>query len=104
MKDLDEYPKIVLPPDFDDQKEYEIPFRGYLGPITVITKDRMEYSVFFVDPIRLQQELSGELFFAEVGLIVLHEVTLDAIRVAVRKLDDESFFSQLKPEKPTLSE
>ena len=93
---------VLLPEDFDEQSAFETPFRGYLSHSIVQLVDGTRYPVFFIDPIRLGQELeilaqSGQPFFAEVNLIVLPEVTVEAIHKAVESLADQGFFQQLKP-------
>ena len=57
---------------------------------------------FFIDPVRLQQDMveygkRGEPYFAEPGLIILAEVTPKQIEQAVRGLWRQGYFSNLKP-------
>lgn len=96
------YPKVIYPESFDEQAEFEMPFRGYLSSVLVEAEDGCRYPVYFVDPTRLQQDLTesvklGEPFFAEPGLIVLPEVTVAAIEDAVKILWEQGFFAHLKP-------
>jgi hypothetical protein len=93
---------IHFPPDYDEQSEYETPFRGYLSEVVVETADGSRYGVFFFDPVRLGQELElhvrlGRPYVAEPGMIVLPEVTTEAIRDTVEKLDRAGYFNSLKP-------
>jgi hypothetical protein len=60
------------------------------------------YPLFFYDAIRLQQDLEesskhGRPFVAEPGMIVLREITLDAMKRAVEQLGREGFFDHLTP-------
>lgn len=91
---------IAFPADYDAQSEFETPMRGYLSEVEVET-DGSRYQLFFVDPVRLTQELksnvdSGRPYFAEPNLIVLPEVTTEAIRKAVTGLAADGFFQQLR--------
>jgi hypothetical protein len=63
------------------------------------------YPVFFIDPVRLQQELAdrvraGQPFFAEVNLIVLPEVTTEKVQHTAAELVRQGYFQQLKPLSP----
>jgi len=89
--------RLVLPDDFDDRMEFEIAQRGYLSHSFVEDPVGNRFPVFFIDPIRLQQDLAestsrGEPWFAEPGLIVLPEVTLDGVRACVDSLWRDGFF------------
>ncbi len=93
---------VLLPEDFDEQSEFEMPSRGYLSHSLVQLADGTRYPVFFIDPVRLSQELeilrqSGLAFFAEVNTIVLPEVTVEAIQNVVEELAEQGFFQHLKP-------
>jgi hypothetical protein len=91
---------VLFPADYDSQSEFETPLRGYLSEVTV-ELDGSRYQLFFIDPVRLGQELqsnidSGRLYFAEPNLIVLPEVTTEGIRKAVEGLARDGFFQHLK--------
>ena len=93
---------LVLPEDYDERRAYETPLRGYLEGATVRLADGSRYPVFFYDPVRLGQDLEeyaklGRPFLAEPNLIVLPEVTEEAMRAAVEALARQGFFQQLKP-------
>ena len=93
---------LQFPEGFDERMEYETPSRGYLSNVVVRTHEGARYELFFVDPVRLQQELadnarSGQPFFAEPNLIVLPCVTTEAIREAVAGLLREGYFQHVKP-------
>jgi hypothetical protein len=94
--------RIVFPKDFDERMEFEMPSKGYLNNVEVCLEDGSRYRLCFYDLVRLQQTVEDDLqrgrpFFAEPGLIVLPEVTTEAIRQAVAVLWGEGFFGQLKP-------
>jgi hypothetical protein len=93
---------IEFPPDYDAQSEYETPSRGYLSDVVVRMEGGARYQLFFIDPVRLQQELTGHMgepqaYFWEPNLVVLPEVTTESIRAAVAGLVKERFFEYLKP-------
>ncbi len=96
------FPEVVYPDGFDERWEYEMTARGYLGSVTVRTEGGLRFQVNFYDPVRLAQDLaceaeSGRPYLAEPGLIVVPEVTTDAIRKAVEGLAKEGFFEALRP-------
>jgi hypothetical protein len=60
------------------------------------------YAVYFSAPMRLQQDVddavhNGKPCFAEPGLIMVSEVTVQAIQNAVQFLWEQGFFAALKP-------
>ncbi|SRR5581483_2356503 len=93
---------IVFPDWYDARCEQETPLKGYLPDVEVRLKDGARYKLYFTDPIRLKQTLeddaaSGRSYYTEPGLIVLPEVTTEAIRQAVSGLECEGYFRHLKP-------
>jgi hypothetical protein len=93
---------LHFPEGYDARMEHETPSRGYLSNVVVRADGGARYELFFVDPVRLQQELadnarSGQPFFAEPNLIVLPRVTTDTIREAVTGLLKEGYFERVKP-------
>src|SRR5438045_1954580 len=92
---------IVFPPWYDAQMEFETPSKGYLRDVEVHLEDGSHYRLYFIDPVRLQQTLTddveaGRPFFAEPGLVVLPEVTTEAIHQAIPALVQEGYFSHLR--------
>ena len=88
---------LSFPPDFDEQAEFEAPFRGYLSGVTVELEDGMHYQVSFIGPVRLEQSLAdnataGRPHYAEPGLVVVPEVTAEAIQVAVQGMWEDGYF------------
>jgi hypothetical protein len=95
-------PVVQFPPWFDQRCEREMPARGYLSDVTVKGENGNVFRVYFIDPVRLRQTLeddaiAGKPFIAEPGMIVIPEVTVDAIQKAVAGLWREGFFQHLKP-------
>lgn len=93
---------IQLPEDYDAQSKYETPFRGYLSGVVVQLEDGSRYPLFFMDPVRLKQDLDasaklGRSYLAEVNLIVLPEVTTASVKQAVQGLWQDGYFQHLKP-------
>jgi len=96
-----DYPKLTFKYGWDNKDEEETPRKGYRSDGIVETSEG-EYAVYFIDPIRLQQDLEAETelgtpFLAEPGLIILPEVTLAAMEKAVRQLWEQGYFESLKP-------
>ena len=93
---------VNFPADYDARGEQETPLKGYLGDVIVCLEDGSRYSLFFYDPVRLAQDLKsmvecGKACLAEPNMIVLPELTTEAIRKAVEQLVGEGFFRLLKP-------
>ena len=93
---------ISFPDGYDDRLEFETPSKGYLRDVVVQLEDGSSYKLFFIDPIRLQQDLQadaadGRDYYAEPGMVVLPEVTTETIQKAVAALWREGFFRSLKP-------
>ena len=93
---------ISFPEWYDERAEFETPSKGFLGGVVVRTDDGSSYELYFTDPVRLQQTLEddvqeGRPFYTEPGLVVLPEVTREAIRKAVAGLWQDGFFRHLKP-------
>ena len=93
---------ISFPDGYDAQVEFEARFKGYLSDVVLTLEDGSCYKLYFTDPIRLQQTLQddvqmGRAYYTEPGLIVLLEVTTEAIRSAVSGLWREGFFQHLRP-------
>jgi hypothetical protein len=102
MAEVVDTPRVIFPEWFDDRAEFETPEKGWLDHVQVQLPDGSRYRVFFIDPVRLGQDLAeyqklGTPFFAEPGLIVLCDVTRKAIHHAVEGLWRRGYFSQLKP-------
>jgi hypothetical protein len=92
--------QVLWPADFDERARFELPFKGWLS-VCVEMEDGHRYPLSVIDPTRLQQELEqsiglGKPYFAEPGLIILPEVTVEAIEEAVQTLQKQGFFAYLR--------
>ena len=95
-------PRVILPTGFDEQAAAETPLKGWLSA-QVELDDGCRYAVYFSDPIRLQQDVddaihNGKPCFAEPGLIIVPEVTVQAVEDAIQFLWKQGFFASLKTE------
>ena len=95
-------PRIIFPEGFDERAAFETPLKGWLNA-QIELEDGCRYAVYFSDPIRLQQDVdeavkSAKPCFAEPGLIIVPEVTIQAIQDAVPFLWKQGFFASLKAE------
>jgi hypothetical protein len=93
---------VVFPDWYDDRAEAEAPAKGYLNGVEVHLASGERYRLYFSDPVRLQQTLEddtrdGRPYFTEPGLVVIPEVTTQAIHDAVKGLIRDGYFGQLKP-------
>jgi hypothetical protein len=93
---------VIFPPSYDERAEYETPLKGFLCDVVVRLEDGFRYKLFFTDPARLQQTVeddftAGREYYAEPGLMLLPEVTTEAVRRAVTALWRDGCFQQMKP-------
>jgi hypothetical protein len=91
---------IDFPDWYDDLAEFEHEAKGYLGAVIVRFEDDFRSELFFIDPVRLVQDLEAELAagrscFAEPNMIVVPHVTRKAIEKTVAELAAEDFFRRL---------
>ena len=92
--------KLVFLREFSEQEAWEARDRGYFSHVLVeVDGDRL-YPVFFYDPVRLQQDLEtsakhGRAFVADPGMIVLSDITIEAMQEAVQQLCQDGFFDHL---------
>jgi hypothetical protein len=96
-------PQVIFPEGFDERAAFETPLKGWLKA-QVELEDGCRYAVYFSDPIRLQHDVNeavkGEQpCFAEPGLIIVPEVTVQTIQDAVQFLWKQGFFASLKAER-----
>ena len=93
-------PRVIFPAGFDERAAIETPLKGWLSA-QVELADGCRHAVYFSDLMRLQQDLddavlNGKPCFAEPGLIIVPEVTVQAIQEAVQFLWKQGFFTSLK--------
>ncbi|GAA6623706.1 hypothetical protein [Scytonema sp. NUACC26] len=95
-------PKLVFKYGWDERDDVETPMKGCRNDGIVLCEDGKTYSVYFIDPIRLQQDLEeeeelGSPFLAPPGLIVLPELTRSAMENAIEQLWKQGHFDVFKP-------
>lgn len=88
---------VSFPQGYDEQAEFEAPFRGYLPGVIVEVEHGACHRLSFIDPVRLEQGLAdnvgaGHPYYSEPGLVVVPEVSTEAIQLAVQGLWDEGYF------------
>ncbi|MBW4601260.1 MAG: hypothetical protein KME29_17210 [Calothrix sp. FI2-JRJ7] len=96
-----DYPKLSFKYGWEDRDDEETPMKGYRSDGILQSPEGEMYTVYFIDPIRLQQDLeaeqeAGSALFAEPGLIILPEVTREAMENVVRQLWEQGYFESLK--------
>jgi hypothetical protein len=94
---------ITFPEGYDAQAEFEAPFRGYLPDVIVQLEDGSRRRLSFIDPARLGQNLfsnaqNGRAYYAEPGLVILPEVSTEAIHKAVHGLWEDGYFTSSGPQ------
>lgn len=93
---------ILFPEDYDELAAFEHSKKGYLRDVVVRLESAGDYILYFIDPVRLQQDLeseveSGRSYLSEPNMIVIPEVTREAIETTVASLVEEGFFERLGP-------
>lgn len=88
---------IVFPAWYDERGEWEAEQKGWLQGVAVYTDGPAAQPLHFYDPVRLAQDLENEAkqgrpFIAYKGLIVVPEVTRNAIVEAIEKLVELGYF------------
>ena len=91
--------EILWPEWFDERAEVEAEWRGYLSYTRVRLDDGRVVPVCFVCPVRLAQDLEAAepALVAQIGLIVLPEITRSAIEAAVAYLAPRGVFDYFRP-------
>lgn len=97
---VDDRCDIVLPDDSDDRCLTKATERGYLSHVIVSMHDGSRYPLFFIEPIRIQQDLdrlskSPPGFLAEIGLVIVPDLDLATLKSVVRNLIDRGYFRYL---------
>ncbi|MHC5933170.1 hypothetical protein [Nostoc sp.] len=95
-------PKLTFKYGWDERDEVETPMKGCRSDGIVCCGDGKSYCVYFIDPVRLQQDLEEEVelgspFLAPAGLIVIPELTRSAMENAIAQLWKQGYFDRLKP-------
>src|SRR5882724_7100193 len=94
--------KLRFACDLSEQDFVEARTRGYLSHVFVEIMGQRCYPVFFYDAVRLQQDLQesgkhGRPFVADPGMIVLPEITVEAMETVVERLYQEGYFEYFVP-------
>jgi hypothetical protein len=94
--------KIIFAPGMDQRGLDEAPDRGYLSHLLVEIDGSRLYPVFFYSPGGLQSDLEtnsklGKPWVAETGMIIVQELTLEAMQDAVQALCDQGYFEYMTP-------
>jgi hypothetical protein len=102
MANMEGCPKLVLYENFDERDAFDITAKGWFDA-NIELPDGRHYTLAFYDLGRLKLHLgdsieNGEPCFAEQNLIVVPEVTIEAIQNSIRFLWEKDFFSYIKPE------
>jgi hypothetical protein len=100
---MTQYPRLVFHASHNERTKAEMTLKGYVSHVWVETGPDVRYSVFFYDPVRLGQDLEaearlGQPYIAEPGMIILPEVTEQAMAEAVVALHATGYFSHLLPD------
>jgi hypothetical protein len=90
--------RLIFPDWYDERAEWEVVEKGWFSD-AVVDVDGARYAITFYDPVRLRQNLEEEArgWLAEVGLIVLPELTRPAMVNAVAQIVDDGFFRTQLP-------
>ena len=88
---------IVFPDWYDERGEWEANEKGWLQGVEVHFANGDVHPLFFYDPVRLAQDLEtdvkhGRPFVAHPGMIVIPEITREAIVEVVSKLVEDAYF------------
>ncbi len=89
--------QLVFPEWYDERGEWEAQSKGWLQGVEMCFANGKVQSLFFYDPVRLAQDLQadtlqGKPFIAHLGLIVIPEITRDAILGVVEQLAEAGYF------------
>jgi hypothetical protein len=89
--------KIAFPDWYDERGEWETNEKGWLQGVEVRFANGDVHPLFFYDPVRLAQDLEtdvkhGRPFVAHPSMIVIPEITREAILEVVEMLVNDGFF------------
>jgi hypothetical protein len=99
---MSEPAKLILPADFSERDAVEIKAKGWFTARVQLSGGNA-YTLNFYDPVRLEQEVSdmftivGRPCYAEPGLVIVPEVTVEAMKEALPHLVAADYFSHLLP-------
>ena len=86
--------QVIFPEWYDQRGEWEAQEKGWLDGVEIRLANGSTQPLFFYDPVRLSQDLEaetklGRAYIAQPGMIVIPEVTREAILLAVDQLVDD---------------
>lgn len=101
------YPRLHFRDPFAEI-EWEVSAKGWYGGVSVELEDGSLYEVTFIIPVRLSQELQSQIelknkgfvsdsFIADVGMIVVPEITETNIRESIQRLYEMGWFAHFVP-------
>lgn len=100
------YPLLHFREPFDEIA-WEVTAKGWYSGVTIEVENGSRYPVFFYDPDRLAGDLKhsiegikagwGKPFIAEVGMIVIPEITEENMRTAIQGLYEAGWFDSFQP-------
>jgi hypothetical protein len=93
-------PKLRFAREFTEQDAFEAQSRGYLSHVLADFGGGRLFPLFFYDVERLKQDLEenarhGHAFIADPGMIIVVEITLEAMEQAIDQASREGFFDHL---------
>ena len=97
-----DYPRLILSDQFSERDAFEIRLKGWFYA-SIELEDGSHHTLNFYDPVRLKQEFdddvkNGRGCFAEPNLIIVAEVTIEAVQAATRFLWETGYFKRIKSE------
>jgi hypothetical protein len=87
--------------ELDERAEWEIEQKGYFEHAVIHLADGSAFPVSFWDPVRLSQDLETDLrlgrkCIAEIGMIVIPQVTVKNMKAAIEELHQRGYFDRLR--------
>ena len=97
-----EIPMLKFPLGFGERDEWEMERKGFVYAFLEF-KDGRKYSVMFIDPVRLHQDIqdtlqSGSSYYFERNMVVVRDVTMGGIENIIPDLIRNGFLLQRQPE------
>jgi|GEM_PF-1696317 len=102
MEDEAELVTLSCTCELHERAGWEIQQKGYFQHAVVFLADGSALPVSFWDPVRLSQDLetdvrSGGKCIAELGMVIIPEVTVENMKAAIKELHQKGFFDRWRP-------
>ena len=102
MNAIPEIPMLTFPLGFNERDEWEMERKGFVYAFLEF-KDGRKYSVMFIDPVRLHQDIqdtlqSGSSYYFERNMVVVTDVTMGGIQNVIPDLIRNGFLLNRLPE------